>query len=348
MNKIIQIKADNIDKEASVWISRLDRGLSESERLDLNDWLDLSARHNIAFQEQAECWDKTEALSSLVDLFPGTIKQPLSAYGFYEWRVWSGTGAACIALTLVWLAIFSLMENTSMLSPKILTFETTVGGLSRIVLEDNSTLMLNTATKVNVSMTESVREITIDSGEIYVDVAHDPLRPLRVNANGNVFEALGTKFNIRIDESDNIELLVTEGKVNVRMAPKPATFSLDNSGDLTPALLIEQGKRVMLKGEIGVVELLVDADIEAVLSWRQGNIIFRGEPLSEAIAEINRYTSVEYLLLDESLRGIKIAGLFKAGDASGFLASLEENFDIRYEVRGQKTFLLRPSRLVPK
>jgi len=169
-----------------------------------------------------------------------------------------------------------------------------------------------------------------------------------VNANGNVFEALGTKFNIRIDESDNIELLVTEGKVNVRMAPKPATFSLDNSGDLTPALLIEQGKRVMLKGEIGVVELLVDADIEAVLSWRQGNIIFRGEPLSEAIAEINRYTSVEYLLLDESLRGIKIAGLFKAGDASGFLASLEENFDIRYEVRGQKTFLLRPSRLVPK
>ena len=46
MNKVIKIKDDNIDEEASLWISRLDRGLSESERLDLNDWLDLSTRHN--------------------------------------------------------------------------------------------------------------------------------------------------------------------------------------------------------------------------------------------------------------------------------------------------------------
>jgi len=346
MNKVIKIKDDNIDEEASLWISRLDRGLSESERLDLNDWLDLSTRHNRAFQVQAECWDKTEVLSSLADLFPGPAKKSLSANVLFGWKVWAGAASAFMVLILLWPGMFSPMESTKILNPQLLSYETAVGGLSRVVLTDGSTLILNTATKVNVRMTESVREITIGRGEINVDVAHDPLRPLRVIANGRVFEAVGTKFNIRIDESQNVELLVTEGKVKVKVAPKSATDSLAILGDLTSDLVVARGEKFILEGGEGEVETLVDADIEVELSWREGNLIFRGEPLGEALGEISRYTSVEFVILDENLRAIKVAGLFKAGDVAGFLASLEANFGIHYKRKGNQTQLLAPTRPV--
>ena len=37
MDKVTEIKNSNIDEEASIWVSRLDRGLLESEQSDLNE-----------------------------------------------------------------------------------------------------------------------------------------------------------------------------------------------------------------------------------------------------------------------------------------------------------------------
>lgn len=344
MDKVTEIKNSNIDEEASIWVSRLDRGLLKSEQSDLNEWLALSVAHTNAFKRQAECWDKTEVLSSLADLFPAPVKKSQSSSISFGWKTWVGGAAALLALVLVLPGIFPTQENTKILNPQLLSYETAIGGLSRVVLTDGSTLVLNTETKVNVRMTEEVREITISRGEINVDVAHDPLRPLRVIANDKVFEAIGTKFNIHIDESKNIELLVTEGKVKVKVGPKPAQDNQNRSRGLASALVIGQGERVILDGSGREIETLVDADIEVELSWRQGNLIFRGEPLSEALGEISRYTSVEFEILDENLRAIQVAGLFKAGDVAGFLASLEANFGIQYERKGNQTQLLSSTR----
>ena len=345
MDKVTEIRNSDIDEDASIWVSRLDRGLTEPEQSNLNEWLALSAAHAKAFERQAECWDKTEVLSSLADLFPAPAKKPKSSTISFRWKASVGTVAALLALVFVWPGIFPAEENTKILNPQLLSYETAIGGLSRVVLTDGSTLVLNTETKVNVLMTESVREITISRGEINVDVAHDPSRPLRVIANEKVFEAIGTKFNIHIDESKNIELLVTEGKVKVKVGPKTAQDNQKRNRGLVNALVLAEGERIILDGSDRQIETLVDTDIEVELSWRQGNLVFRGEPLSEALGEISRYTSVEFEILDENLRTIQVAGLFKAGDVAGFLASLEANFGIQYERKGNQTQLLSSARL---
>jgi transmembrane sensor len=69
----------------------------------------------------------------------------------------------------------------------------------------------------------------------------------------------------------------------------------------------------------------------AHLSWRSGNIIFRGESLATAVAEVGRYTPVEFVFLDPKLKKLRVAGLFKVGDISGFLSTLEANFNILSE-----------------
>ena len=55
MDKVTEIRNSSIDEEASIWVSRLDRGLTESEQSDLNEWLALSVAHAKAFERQAEC-----------------------------------------------------------------------------------------------------------------------------------------------------------------------------------------------------------------------------------------------------------------------------------------------------
>jgi transmembrane sensor len=59
--------------------------------------------------------------------------------------------------------------------------------------------------------------------------------------------------------------------------------------------------------------------------------VFQGESLEDAVAEIERYTTVEFVILDDELKKVRIAGLFKAGDVDGLLATLKENFDVAYE-----------------
>ena len=76
------------------------------------------------------------------------------------------------------------------------------------------------------------------------------------------------------------------------------------------------------------------------LSWLSGNLIFRGESLATAVTEVGRYTSVEFVIQEEALRRVRVAGLFKTGDVSGFLSSLEANFDIVYKRADDETVVL--------
>ena len=80
------------------------------------------------------------------------------------------------------------------------------------------------------------------------------------------------------------------------------------------------------------------------LSWRDGNLIFRGESLAVAAAEVGRYTPVEFVFVDEGLQKVRVAGFFKAGDVTGFLSNLEANFDITYERVDDQTILLSAHR----
>ena len=116
MDKVTGIRNSSIDEQASIWVSRLDRGLTESEQSDLNEWLALSAAHAKAFERQAECWDKTEVLSSLADLFPAPAKKPKSSTISFRWKASVGTVAALLALVFVWPGIFPAEANTKILN----------------------------------------------------------------------------------------------------------------------------------------------------------------------------------------------------------------------------------------
>jgi transmembrane sensor len=139
-----------------------------------------------------------------------------------------------------------------------------------------------------------------------------------------------------------VEVLVADGRVQIGVR-EPGTADTEQLGftsEIANKLLISQAERVLLNSGEESVEVLEPEEIEVQLSWRSGNLIFRGESLATTVSEVGRYTSVEFVIKDEELRRVRVAGLFKTGDVAGFLSSLEANFDIAYERTDDETVLL--------
>ena len=60
----------------------------------------------------------------------------------------------------------------------------------------------------------------------------------------------------------------------------------------------------------------------AVTAWRHGEVMLDDTPLSEAVAEMNRYNK-SALIIDEARIGtLKVSGIYHTGDSGGFAATV--------------------------
>lgn len=212
---------------------------------------------------------------------------------------------------------------------------TPIGQQTTFSMPDGTRIQLNTNSIVEVKYSSSYRQLTLVRGEAKFDVAKDKLRPFSVTVGEQSFTALGTVFNVQKNSELEMELVVTHGSVLVTSADKSIeqiTASLQEvSNNTLPGLLVSTGEKVVIiENTRKTVEKLPLDKLQRDLAWQQGMLIFEGEPLSEALADVSRYTSAKFEIVDPQLSELKVAGYFKAGDVDGLLASLSSNFSIVY------------------
>ena len=73
---------------------------------------------------------------------------------------------------------------------------------------------------------------------------------------------------------------------------------------------------------------MTPAQLSSELAWREGAIIFDGEPLSEAIAEIERYTDTRIVVSDAGTAALRVGGRFRTDDVQDFFRGLESALPI--------------------
>ncbi len=324
--------------EASEWISRLDRQLTGEEARALQAWMAADPENEALLMEMARLWDKMDALGRLSSLFQPPVaprrRAPLLAF--------AGLATMVVAVVALWL-VWHPAAPTHHPAPTEYVYQTGVGESTNVTLSDGTDLVLNTNSRIAVRYTDQYRLFTLERGEVYVKVARDRVRPLRVMAGGKYVQAVGTEFNVRITSDQKIELVVVEGKVQVgvhHQSERAAKPERPETPTQPPQSLVA-GQAVILGSAHEEVEQVSIEDIEVKLSWRQGNLIFRGESLEDAVREVGRYTQVEFVFLDQDLKKIRVAGLFKAGDVDGLLATLRENFNIVYQQTDENKVLLK-------
>lgn len=347
MSNVIEFpNREQMYDQASLWIARLDRQLTSDEERALRHWLQENNEHKIIFLEMARLWDRMDSLSRLSDLFQ--IPAPPKRARFqYSYAIAACFALAAFALFFTFSGIGNSFFANKQLTLVEATYETSVGQHKNVPLPDGSLLVVNTNSRVRVEYTAEARLFFLERGELNIEVAKNPSRPLKVVAHDKIVQAVGTAFNVRIFNDHEVELLVTHGKVLVAKNTTNDIDAVDSRKIVTNAIAVSGGEKIILGSQDEHVAKIAATDIAAELSWREGNLVFRGETLEQALQEISRYTAVEFEVNDDAVKAQRIAGLFKAGDVDGLLAALEHNFNIYNQRTGENRIRLTTKKLSP-
>jgi transmembrane sensor len=339
-------------EEASVWLARLDRGLREHEGASLQQWLE-SPSHRHVILELARMWHGPDTVAVLSALFPKSTELEKPQRSRRGLLIVSLTAVVAISIVGTWaFTLDGHLPSYYLQDPHYAQdgftrgiYVTAIGEQRELNLPDKSSIMMNTGTRMGIDFSLRSRDVSIQYGEASFHVAYEPDRPFTVRAGKRAFQAVGTHFNVRVLTPDNVEVTVTEGMVKVLWAPPvvpetpelrrmPLTFGEETVGALETAL-VEPGYQSIRK--VGAAEL------EALVAWQRGMLIFEREPLESVLAEVDRYTTTKFVLADEKLRLVRFSGYFRIGDMDGLLVALRKDFDIDSRRDGQGRVVLTAS-----
>jgi|TARA_B110000967_G_scaffold94055_1_gene96692 transmembrane sensor len=354
MTRIVSIFSDDERLEAATrWVLRIDEGISDAdEKSALDDWFNEDPRHKEALLEVAAVWDKTDTLTRLADIFTYEAKEQRAVVA-HQRRDWSIGLAVAASLAVIAISAVMLMPRLgsdfgidTAAPTQTASYETAIGRQKTVLLPDGSEVILNTNTQISLLFTSSARVIHLTRGEAHVKVAKDEFRPLSVIAADRIVQAIGTEFTVEITEDRLVEVLVTEGKVVIGIQPLSDLRNIDAAAlppviEAKPDNTLLAGEAVVLGASDSVIKPITSDDIEVKLSWKKERLVFRSDPLQKVLDEVERYTTVEFVLLDDELKTEVVSGIFRTGDVEGLLASLELNGRIVHKFDNENRVLLR-------
>ncbi|MCY1348807.1 fec operon regulator FecR [compost metagenome] len=192
-------------------------------------------------------------------------------------------------------------------------YGTGVGERRRVTLADGSELQLNTDSAVNLRFDERQRLLVLERGEILVNSAGDPRRPLRVLGRDGLFEALGTRFVVRQD-ADSTRLSVSQGAVAI------APLGLGHS-----VAVAEAGQSYAVDPHGARLAQQPDMDSGA---WAEGLIVTRDMRLADFLGEIARYRH-GHLGCAKEVADLRLSGVFRLDDTDKLLALLPQTLPVR-------------------
>lgn len=203
-------------------------------------------------------------------------------------------------------------------------YRTALNERTRVILADGSEVTLDSDTRIAANFKGQNREITLLAGRALFRVEKDPSRPFIVTAGDRTVTALGTVFDVALDQG-NLSVTLAEGRVAVqstRAAPGPARIMKPNE------------QLVSATGRPSVIVQTVDTD--RVLGWVDGQIYFDNQTVTAAVHEMNQYSRLK-IVIDPAVADMRINGMFRAGNQNGFAAALKATLpvDVRTNDRGQ-------------
>jgi transmembrane sensor len=146
-----------------------------------------------------------------------------------------------------------------------------------------------------------------------------------VHAGDAVVRAVGTQFEVRVRADQHVDVVVNEGRVEVQTHAPPA--GLVRTATRTTAATMIRGVNAGQQLSTAVANYPVvpvsPEQLSSELAWREGAIVFDGEPLSEAISEIERYTDARIIISDPRIAALRVGGRFRTDDVQGLLQGLE-------------------------
>lgn len=193
---------------------------------------------------------------------------------------------------------------------------TEIGEQRRIMLADGTTLMLNTATAVDLIFTASERRVRLITGEIHVATAQDPYRPFLVETQQGVAQPLGTRFTVEISNPVT-KVAVFSGAVKLVPADAQASAQVLHAG--------QEGS--FSRTALQAAAAMGDASSPA---WTDGSLLAKALRLDDFLRELGRY-SPHPLSCDPAVASLRVSGSFPVGNVPLVLEAMSATFSLQIE-----------------
>lgn len=372
-------------EQASDWIVKNREGhLGAQEKIRFDAWLRESPQNLRAYLEMSALWEDVAAIDP--DLNAGAdeliararaeenivpLESPLALGmraltetgrhedqipAFRRVRLYYGL-AASVLLTLAGTWVYGQRNM----------YSTGIGEQRSIVLNDGSTVELNSGSRMRVRFSDAERDVDLVKGQALFHVAKNPQRPFVVSADGTHIRAVGTQFDV-YEKSSGTVVTVVEGKVAVfgesplasqaekgdaaphssPQNPTASTLSLRVMGEPggphgreavfgpndgpNGAIFLAAGEQVTVTRASTVAVSPRQTNVAAATAWTRRTLVFDSAPLTDVAQEFNRYNARPLVIVDPQLAQFHVSGVFSSQEPSLLLRFLSEQPELTIEV----------------
>ncbi|NHN37344.1 DUF4880 domain-containing protein [Pseudomaricurvus alcaniphilus] len=257
---------------------------------------------------------------------------------------------------------------TTFMTEKPQTYTTGLGEQRTLMLDDGSTVIMNTSTELLVQLDNNLRRVELRRGEALFEVESQVSRPfvveMDVGSGRATVVVTGTKFNVH-KQPQQASVSLLEG--NVMLAPRSyqrsivlppeAEVSADGGSEGLTAMQagvnLRAGQRALLvsreqagsaaqgnSGGLGI-EVTDNLPVKQMLAWTEGKLVFDQQTLAAITEEFNRYNSRKLKVDSPTLAAIELSGVFDSKDPNSLLEYLLKVRDITIEVGSDGTRIIR-------
>ncbi len=321
--------ANVIELAAAQWVVRSQsETVREVEIVALTEWLEASDLHADAYRRALSLWydlspegagtGEPQVDGNVVSISAFRARKPQRP----AYMPWAAGGAVAAALALI--VCLPLVNNL----PAAQVLTTGKGEHRTVALADGSQLMLNTDTRVSVRIGKSgARSMTLDHGEVALQVVHNPQRPFTLDTSDVRVTDLGTEFAV-LNQSGQVRVAVRSGSLSVKPATGDAVTLL--AGDTT------------VHGVGDTTTAVVSGDTQTAFAWQSGHAIYRDQPLSLVVQDLNRYFA-KPIIVDDETGKLRLTAILSMDSESSVVGRLEEFLSLEAHETATGIVLSRPA-----
>lgn len=306
-------RLDPVSEQAIDWMVRLRAGTPDAALLErFNAWLAMDRAHSQAWATlQERLGGSFNTVRALDRRLPGQASEArqvlLQPHGSRRdaLRVIAGLGLLGGG---VWLGAGSQLGDALLAD-----LHTGRGERQNFQLADGSRLSLNANSAVDLRFDDKQRLVILRHGELVIDVAPDPRRPLRVRTAEGEVRALGTRFLVA-QEQEASRLVVLQHSVEARL--------FDGT-----VHVVQEGQSALLHAR---QIAFLGGDQRRRADWVNGRLNVLDESLEQVVEALRPY-SRGFVRLAPQVRGLRVQGVFPLDDPDRAFNALAETLPIRVD-----------------
>ncbi|MGO4713195.1 FecR family protein [Bradyrhizobium sp. 2TAF24] len=287
--------SDLLEREAHCWVTQLVSGeATVADAEALRRWIAQSPYHAEAYAAATARWKALgpagAALRAAQATSPQRMTRPVSRR-----LVLGGAGAIAATAAVAYVGVRPPLALWPSIGELAADYRTATGEQRRIALADHVSVQLNTQSSIALGpAVDGDNQVRLLAGEAAFATSPETARLLVVEAGDGRAVASRARFDVR-RTGDAVCVNCLEGSVRVERRAQTAT--------------IGAGRQIRYDAA-GLGEALPIDPVEAA-AWQNGVLIFRFTPLSDVVAEINRYRHGRVILLSAALAAKPVNGRFQ-------------------------------------